>query len=58
MFSVEKVGIEAGGSALVVTARLPDCPPTRMPTSSAIAAVRRTAFIIRILIVASLRVVR
>src|ERR1041385_3112560 len=50
MFSVEKVGIDAGGSALAVTARLPDWPPTLMPTSSAMTAVRRTALAVRVVI--------
>src|SRR5437763_13315640 len=53
MFSVEKVGIDAGGSALVVTARLPAWPPTFIPTPNAIAAVRRTAVIVRLFIIAS-----
>src|SRR5438874_2086268 len=53
MFSVEKVGIDAGGNALAVVARLPACPPTLMPTTNAIAAVRRTAVIVRLVIVAS-----
>jgi hypothetical protein len=55
MFSVENVGIDDGGSALAVTARLPVWPPTLMPTSSAMAAVKRTAVIVRLFIVSSLR---
>src|SRR5882672_9951855 len=48
--SVANVGIDAGGSALAVVARLPPWPPTLMPTSSAMAAVRNTAVIIRLVI--------
>src|SRR6185503_11654545 len=48
--SVEKVGIDAGGSALAVVARLPPWPPTVMPTVNAMAAVRNTAVIIRLVI--------
>src|ERR1041385_5430387 len=55
MFSVENVGIDDGGSALAVTARLPDWPPTLMPTSSAMAAVKRTAVVVRLFMVSSLR---
>src|SRR6266550_5685744 len=53
MFSVEKVGIDAGGSALEVTARLPAWPPTLMPTVSAMAAVNRTAVSVRLVIIPS-----
>src|ERR1044072_6801812 len=52
-FSVEKVGIDAGGSALDVIARLPAWPPTLMPTVSAMAALSRTAVSVRLVIVAS-----
>ena len=54
-FSVEKVGIDAGGIAPEVFALPADCPPSRMLISSIIAAVNKTVFVVRIVMVASLR---
>src|ERR1044072_6591058 len=52
-FSVENVGIAAGGNAVAVDARLPVWPPTSIPTSKAITAVRSTAVPVRFVMVFS-----
>src|SRR5712664_2631240 len=55
-FSVEKVGIDAGGIAPEVFALPADCPPSRMLMSSIIAAVKKTVFVVCVVMVASLRI--
>src|SRR5215470_15629169 len=54
MFSVEKVGIDAGGIAPGVFELPADCAISRTLMSSMIAAVNKIAFVVCIVIVASL----
>jgi hypothetical protein len=54
-FSVEKVGIDAGGMAPELFELPADCAPSRMLISSMVAAVNKIALVVRIVIVASLR---
>src|SRR5262245_15006560 len=54
MFSVEKVGIDAGGIAPGVFELPADCAISRRLMSSMIAAVNKIAFVVRIVIFASL----